>query len=170
MTLEGSVACETSIIGTDDFENVVFGRSFLNSSFAGLKSFFRFSKHNLYSYFSAGEIPVDYIQKANLRKYVLPSDLHRLNSSEADPGFQGVSAVTPFASLSQNGKSDNVVSFNFHGTSQLPLGSVLRSKTDAEVKLEKGIDGQVLEIDGGNSNIKRSSVLNKTSSKKQKNI
>ena len=109
------------------------------------------------------------MQKANLRKYVLPSDLHRLNSSEADPDFQGVSAVTPFASLSQNGKSDNVVSFNFHGTSQLPLDSVLHSNTDVEIKVEKDIDGQIV-IDGSNGSNKRSSVLNRTSSKKQKNI
>ncbi len=111
----------------------------------------------------AGEIPVEYMQKV----YVFPSDLHRLNSSEAASDVQEASAVTPFASPSQHGKSSNVDSVNLHGTSQLRLGSVLCSNTDVEVNIEKDVEGQVLEIDGGNSNSKRS-FLNKTYPKNRK--
>lgn len=163
----------SKIIGLDDFEKVVFGRSFLNSNFAGPKSFFRFSKNNLYSYFLPGEIPVDFMQKGNLRKYVLSSDLQRLNSIEESPlvkvatqtsdsNVPIASDVTPFAS------PNSIDSAKLHNTSQLRLGSILHSATDVEVKVEKRFESQVLEIDGGSSKSKRSSILNKVSSKKPK--
>ena len=49
--------------------------SWLSSKYAGLKSFFRYSKNNVYSFWPVGEVPVSYMEKFKLRSVLAQEDL-----------------------------------------------------------------------------------------------
>ena len=49
--------------------------SWLSSKYAGLKSFFRYSKNNVYSFWPVGEVPVSMMEKFKLRSVLAKEDL-----------------------------------------------------------------------------------------------
>lgn len=87
------VSSWSKYITLEDLEDI-FKRCHLATSYKGIKSYFRHSANNLYSYWPVGEIPVKDMVKYKLREIAHSSDVARLNAYEASLPKSKPSSVT----------------------------------------------------------------------------
>lgn len=106
--------------------------------YAGIKSFFKFSPNNLYSYWPVGEVPIADIKDFKLRKVLLPDDTTRYNehiASHAEIKQEPQVVPSPFSSNTPNKGVTNVRSSA--SNSQRNLNNDFNNLTNSEESNEK---------------------------------
>jgi hypothetical protein len=70
-----------------DFVEHLFQNSWLTTKYASVKSYFRHSANNLYSYWPVGAIPIQQMKQFKLRDVAHNDDVARLNKHDAKDPF-----------------------------------------------------------------------------------